>query len=92
VLNLTETIHENWEMELSGKSVWKEILNTDSKEFWGSGKIINKTILVEPVIAKEPIEENEKVNDAAVKTTKQATANMYKVSMRLPGLSAVILK
>ncbi len=92
VLNLTETIYEKWELKLSGKSEWKEILNTDSKEFWGSGKILNKTILVEPVIAEEAVVENDKENNEVEKTTKPATANTYKVSIRLPGLSAVILK
>ncbi len=92
ILNLTETIYENWTLQLSGKSAWTEILNTDSKAFWGSGKIINTVIQVEPIIDEGTIEKPEKVDDSSVEMIDDKPRNLYKVSLSLPGLSAIILK
>ncbi len=41
VLNTTPVIRNNWEISLQGKYKWKEIFNSDSKEFWGTGDVKN---------------------------------------------------
>ncbi|MFZ1800774.1 MAG: 1,4-alpha-glucan branching protein GlgB [Chitinophagaceae bacterium] len=92
VLNLTETIYEDWQLILSGKPVWKEILNTDSKEFWGTGKVVNNIIRTEPVIIEEAIGEKLTGKTELEKTKKEDIQKSFKVHIKLPGLSAVILK
>ncbi|MBS1731040.1 MAG: 1,4-alpha-glucan branching protein GlgB [Bacteroidetes bacterium] len=92
ILNLTETIHENWMLQLSGKKTWKEIFNSDSIEFWGSGKITNKDIevvLIDPEVSNATTEEAEKVDEEIIQDNKQ---EIYNVTIHLPGLSAIILK
>ena len=46
VLNMTPTVHHNWTIEVKGKSDWKEIFNSDAKEFWGTGDVYNPLIKV----------------------------------------------
>ncbi len=41
VLNTTPVVRNNWEISLQGKYKWKEIFNSDSKEYWGTGDVIN---------------------------------------------------
>ncbi|HRE51451.1 MAG TPA: 1,4-alpha-glucan branching protein GlgB [Flavitalea sp.] len=50
VLNLTPMVRYDWKIYVSGKSEWKEILNSDDKKYWGSGDVYNpaiETILVD---------------------------------------------
>ncbi|WP_316817462.1 1,4-alpha-glucan branching protein GlgB [Pedobacter nyackensis] len=49
VLNLTPVYRENYRVGLPFKAKWKEIFNTDAKEFFGSGKLNSKTLLPEKV-------------------------------------------
>jgi 1,4-alpha-glucan branching enzyme len=44
ILNMTPVVRQNWKLEVSGKSSWKEIINTDSKEFYGTGDVFNPDI------------------------------------------------
>ncbi|WP_316813922.1 1,4-alpha-glucan branching protein GlgB [Pedobacter heparinus] len=49
ILNLTPVYRENYRVGLPFRAKWKEIFNTDAKEFFGSGKLNNKLILPEKV-------------------------------------------
>ena len=44
ILNVTPVVRQNWEVYVHGKGNWKEIFNSDSKEFWGSGDVYNPSI------------------------------------------------
>jgi 1,4-alpha-glucan branching enzyme len=44
ILNMLPIVHNNWTIKVSGKSKWKEIFNSDSKEFWGTGDVFNPSI------------------------------------------------
>ena len=44
ILNLTPVVRHNWKVYTSGKKEWKEIFNSDRKEFWGSGDVYNPDI------------------------------------------------
>ena len=48
ILNMTPVVRYNWKVYTSGKDKWKEIFNSDSKEYWGSGDVYNP--LIEPVL------------------------------------------
>ncbi|MEI9934568.1 MAG: alpha amylase C-terminal domain-containing protein [Ferruginibacter sp.] len=41
VLNLTPVVRHNWKINVYGKSSWKEVYNSDSKDFWGTGDVFN---------------------------------------------------
>ena len=47
ILNMTPVVRHDWEVHVQGKSKWKEIFNSDSKEFWGTGDVYNPEIKVE---------------------------------------------
>ncbi|MBS1627297.1 MAG: 1,4-alpha-glucan branching protein GlgB [Bacteroidetes bacterium] len=47
ILNMTIVVHNNWEIYVHGKNKWKEIFNSDSKEFWGTGDVYNPNIKTE---------------------------------------------
>lgn len=47
ILNMTPVLRENYRIGLPFKAKWKEIFNTDSEEFFGSGKG-NQGILLAP--------------------------------------------
>ncbi|HEY6976274.1 MAG TPA: 1,4-alpha-glucan branching protein GlgB, partial [Chitinophagaceae bacterium] len=49
ILNMTPVVHYDWEVHVHGKSEWKEIFNSDSKEFWGTGDAYNPDIKTEHV-------------------------------------------
>lgn len=49
ILNLTPVYREGYRVGLPFKAKWREIFNTDAKEFFGSGKLNNKVILPEKV-------------------------------------------
>ena len=61
ILNMTPAVHYNWEIEITGKSKWKEIFNSDAKEFWGTGDVFNPSIqanLVDKKLKKYTIKLN----------------------------------
>jgi 1,4-alpha-glucan branching enzyme len=41
ILNMTPTVRNDWKVYASGKSVWKEIFNSDLKKYWGTGDVLN---------------------------------------------------
>ncbi len=41
ILNTTPIIRNNWKILVYDKKNWNEIFNSDSKEFWGSGEVMN---------------------------------------------------
>jgi len=44
ILNMTPVVRTNWKINVHGKSEWKEIFNTDSKKYWGTGDTFNPEI------------------------------------------------
>ncbi|MEP7317623.1 MAG: 1,4-alpha-glucan branching protein GlgB [Panacibacter sp.] len=44
ILNMTPVVRNDWEVHVQGKSKWKEIFNSNSKEFWGTGDVFNPSI------------------------------------------------
>jgi 1,4-alpha-glucan branching enzyme len=44
VLNMTPVARHDWKIRLHGKSAWKEIFNSDSKEYHGTGDVYNPRI------------------------------------------------
>lgn len=53
VLNMTPVVRNDWYLEVTGKSSWNEILNTDSKDFYGTGDVFNPEIIPELLDKKE---------------------------------------
>ncbi|HAK12917.1 MAG TPA: 1,4-alpha-glucan branching protein GlgB [Chitinophagaceae bacterium] len=44
ILNLTPVVRNDWEVYVQGKSTWKEVFNSDRKEYWGTGDVYNPSI------------------------------------------------
>ncbi|MEY2639725.1 MAG: 1,4-alpha-glucan branching protein GlgB, partial [Bacteroidota bacterium] len=44
ILNLTPVVRNDWEVYVQGKSTWKEVFNSDQKEYWGTGDVFNPSI------------------------------------------------
>lgn len=45
ILNFTPTVHQNWTIEFhSTKKQWKEIFNSNNKEYWGTGDVFNPKV------------------------------------------------
>jgi 1,4-alpha-glucan branching enzyme len=44
ILNLTPMVRNDFPIWVNGKGKWKEILNTDSKKYWGTGDVYNPKI------------------------------------------------
>lgn len=53
VLNMTPVPRHDFPIHLYGKKQWKEIFNSDAKEFWGVGDLYNKEIQMESQDEKE---------------------------------------
>ncbi len=53
ILNLTPVVRHDFPIWINGKSKWKEILNTDSKKYWGTGDVLNPKINSKLVDKKE---------------------------------------
>jgi len=53
ILNMNPTVKYDWEVHVYGKSDWKEIFNSDNKEFWGTGDVYNPEIKAEKVNPKD---------------------------------------
>jgi 1,4-alpha-glucan branching enzyme len=71
VLNMTPVVRRDVPFYTDGKKVWKEIFNSDSKAFYGTGDTFNPDVPVE-LVDKEK--------------------KLYKLTLQLPPLGAVILK
>ncbi len=57
LLNLTPVVRRDWKIQLSGKSEWKEIFNSDDKKYWGTGDTFNPEILTTIVDKNENLYE-----------------------------------
>jgi 1,4-alpha-glucan branching enzyme len=44
ILNMTPVVRNNWKINVYGKAEWKEIFNSDSKKYWGTGDVHNPDI------------------------------------------------
>ncbi len=53
VLNMTPVVRMGWEIHVYGKKDWKEIFNSDAREFWGTGDVFNPAIESERVSAED---------------------------------------
>ncbi|MBS1573740.1 MAG: alpha amylase C-terminal domain-containing protein, partial [Bacteroidetes bacterium] len=49
ILNMTPVIRNDWQVYTNGKAYTKEIFNSDSKDFWGTGNVFNPEIRCELV-------------------------------------------
>jgi 1,4-alpha-glucan branching enzyme len=52
ILNMTPVVRNNWEIYSNGKAYTKELFNSDSKNYWGTGDTFNPEIRCE-LINKE---------------------------------------
>lgn len=41
ILNVTPQVRRDWKIQVHGKSAWKEVFNSDAKEFYGTGDVFN---------------------------------------------------
>ncbi|MGN6491688.1 MAG: 1,4-alpha-glucan branching protein GlgB [Agriterribacter sp.] len=57
VLNMTPVVHRDWKLKVYNKSSWKEIFNSDSKAYWGTGDVYNPDIHSNTVDASESLYE-----------------------------------
>ncbi len=57
VLNLMPEPRHNWKLYAAGKKAWKEIFNSDSKEYWGAGDVYNPEIETVQVDKKNKVYE-----------------------------------
>lgn len=51
VLNLTPVERIDWTVGVSTGDQWKEIFNSDEKNYWGTGNYVNNTV-ISPIIRK----------------------------------------
>ena len=52
VFNMTPVPRHQCPIHVNGKTIWKEIFNSDAKAFWGSGDVYNQEVLA--LSANEP--------------------------------------
>jgi 1,4-alpha-glucan branching enzyme len=52
ILNMTPVVRNDWEVYVYGKDKWKEIFNSDLKEYYGTGDVFNPSIKAELVDKK----------------------------------------
>ena len=55
ILNMTPVVRNNWKVYARGKPHWKEIFNSDSREYYGTGDVLNPDIQVKMVNKKSRI-------------------------------------
>ncbi|MDF2189237.1 1,4-alpha-glucan branching protein GlgB [Paraflavitalea sp. CAU 1676] len=53
VLNLTPVVRRDWKLYAPGKDAWKEIFNSDLRQYGGTGDVFNPEILTSLVDKKE---------------------------------------
>ncbi len=49
ILNVTPEVRNNWEVHVQNKKNWKEVFNSDDKDFWGTGDVYNPEVRFEVV-------------------------------------------
>ena len=57
ILNVTPVVRSDWKITVTGKSVWKEIFNSDAKVYDGTGEVFNPNIEVAIVDKKNALYE-----------------------------------
>jgi 1,4-alpha-glucan branching enzyme len=57
VLNLTPVVRRDWKIIVKGKSEWKEVFNSDSKQYWGTGDVYNPAPEIKLVDKKKGVYE-----------------------------------
>ncbi len=53
ILNMTPVVREDWEIRVKGKAYSRELFNSDSDLFWGTGKVYNPDIRCEKITGGE---------------------------------------
>ncbi|HVT86466.1 MAG TPA: 1,4-alpha-glucan branching protein GlgB [Chitinophagaceae bacterium] len=53
ILNLTPVVRNDWAIRVAGKKFTKELFNSDSKKYWGTGNVFNPDIRSELVDKQE---------------------------------------
>src|SRR5215204_66281 len=71
ILNLTPVVRNDWDIYIRNKEFTREIFNSDSTKYWGTGNVFN------PDIRSELVDKDQK---------------LYKLTLNLPPLAAIILK
>ena len=49
VLNMTPVVRRDWKIKITGKQQWKEIFNSDTLAYWGTGDVYNPDVKVKLV-------------------------------------------
>ncbi len=57
ILNLTPVVRRDWKVKVRGKAAWTEVFNSDSIQYWGTGKVFNPSPQVSLVDKKKGIYE-----------------------------------
>ena len=57
ILNVTPVVRRDWKITVAGKSIWKEIFNSDATAFYGTGDVFNPNIEVTIVDKKNALYE-----------------------------------
>ena len=57
ILNMTPVVRHDWKFRVKGKKDWKEVFNSDSKKYWGTGNVFNPSPKVKLVDKKAGIYE-----------------------------------
>ena len=55
VINVSDKTYQGWKMQVKGKNQWKEIFNSNRKEYWGSGECINEHITINHIDKKRKL-------------------------------------
>ena len=57
ILNMTPVVRHDWKLKVQGKTVWKEVFNSDSEKYWGTGKVFNPAPEISVVDKKKQVVE-----------------------------------
>lgn len=57
ILNMTPVVRHDWKLRVKGKKDWKEVFNSDSKKYWGTGNVFNPSPKVKLIDKKAGIYE-----------------------------------
>jgi 1,4-alpha-glucan branching enzyme len=52
---MTPMVRYDWEVQVHGKGEWKEIFNSDRKQYYGTGDVFNPDIRCEMVDKKSKL-------------------------------------
>ena len=57
IFNMTVNPHRGWKATIAGKNNWRELYNSDSTTYWGSGHYMNENIICTAVDKKRKLYE-----------------------------------